>query len=158
MAYNEKLADRLREALMDLPEVEEKKMFRGVTFMVNGKMCISVSGDRLMCRFDPVLHDTVVEKEGVRAMIMKGREYKGFAYVEEEAVKTKKAFDYWVELCLDFNPRAKASPKKKGAVKKKTTIAPKKRPAAPPKKSVPVKKTPVPQKKKAAPKKKAKKK
>jgi len=52
MAYNEKLADRVREALAHLPEVEEKKMFRGVTFMVNGKMCVSVSGDEMMCRFD----------------------------------------------------------------------------------------------------------
>ena len=134
MAYSEKLADRLREALMDLPEVEEKKMFRGVTFMVKEKMCICVSGDRLMCRFDPALHDMVVEKEGVQAMIMNGREYKGFVYVDGEAVKTKKAFDYWVELCLDFNERAKASPKKKKAVAAKKKAIPGKKKAAPAKK------------------------
>ncbi len=113
MAYNEKLADRIREALMHLPKVEEKKMFRGLTFMVNGKMCISVSGDELMCRFDPALQETVVEKRGFRTMVMKGKEYKGFGYISEEGFKSKKDFDYWVELALDFNKRAKASSKKK---------------------------------------------
>ena len=113
MAYNEKLADRIREALQHLPKVEEKKMFRGVTFMVDGKMCVSVSGDEMMCRFDPALQETVAEKNGFRAMIMKGREYKGYGYISEEGIKSKKDFDYWVGLCLDFNKRAKASKKKK---------------------------------------------
>ena len=53
MAYNEKLTDRIRSALAGLPNVEEKKMFRGVTFMVDDKMCISVSGNELMLRLDP---------------------------------------------------------------------------------------------------------
>jgi hypothetical protein len=55
-------------------------MFRGVTFMVNGKMCVSVSGDGMMCRFDPVLQETITEKNGFRTMIMKGKEYKGYGY------------------------------------------------------------------------------
>lgn len=113
MAYNEKLAGRLREALADVPRVEEKKMFRGVTFMVNGKMCISVSGENLMCRFDPALQEEVLGKRGAEPMIMKNREYKGYAYVNPEGFKSKKDFDYWVSLCLDFNKRAKASKKKK---------------------------------------------
>lgn len=113
MAYNEKLADRLREALAHLPKVEEKKMFRGVTFMVNGKMCISVSGDELMCRFDPASHDTIADRDGFRTMIMKGREYKGFCYVAQEAVRTKRNLAFWVNLCLEFNSKAKASKKAK---------------------------------------------
>ena len=48
MAYNEKLVDRIREALAHHPKVEEKKMFRGVTFMVDEKMCVCVSGDEMM--------------------------------------------------------------------------------------------------------------
>ena len=48
MAYNEELADRVREALVDVPNVVEKKMFRGVTFMVNGKMCVSVGDDEIL--------------------------------------------------------------------------------------------------------------
>ena len=113
MAYNEKLVDRIREALAHHPKVEEKKMFRGVTFMVDEKMCVCVSGDEMMCRFDPALQETVAEKNGFRAMIMKGKEYKGYGYVSEEGIKSKKDFDYWISLCLTFNPKAKASKKKK---------------------------------------------
>ncbi len=109
MAYNDKLADRIRAALAHLPDVEEKKMFRGVTFMVDGKMCVSVSGNEIMCRFDSALQETVAEKKGFRTMIMKGREYKGYGYISEEGIKSKKDFDYWVNLCLEFNSRAKAS-------------------------------------------------
>lgn len=111
MAYNEKLAHRIREALQDLPTVEEKKMFRGVTFMVNHKMCVSVSGNEMMCRFDPALQESVADKNGFRTMIMKGREYKGYGYISEEGIKSKKDFDYWIGLALDFNKRAKASKK-----------------------------------------------
>ncbi|MEO6838534.1 MAG: TfoX/Sxy family protein [Ginsengibacter sp.] len=111
MAYNEKLAGKIREALIDVRNIEEKKMFRGVTFMVNGKMCISVSGEELMCRFDPALQEEIIEKKGCRPMIMKGREYKGYCYVNEEGMKTKREFNYWVALALDFNKKAKASKK-----------------------------------------------
>jgi TfoX/Sxy family transcriptional regulator of competence genes len=55
MPYNENLAHRIREALEHLPKVEEKKMFRGLTFIVNDKMCAGVSGDEMMLRFTPLL-------------------------------------------------------------------------------------------------------
>jgi len=111
MAYNEQLADRVREALEDVPNVEEKKMFRGVTFMVNDKMCVSVSNDELMCRIDPALTDEVVEMNGVRPMLMRGKTLKGYVYVAEEAIRTKKDFDYWINLCLAYNPKANKSKK-----------------------------------------------
>ena len=127
MAYNEKLADRIREALMHLPTVEEKKMFRGVTFMVNGKMCVCVSGEEMMCRFDPALYDMLSEKEYFRPMVMKGRVYKGFGYVSPDGIKSKKNFDYWLNHCLDFNTKAKSSKKAvKKAVKKTVKKAAKK--------------------------------
>jgi len=112
MAYNEKLAVKVRTALAHLSKVEEKKMFRGITFMVDGKMCVSVSNDEIMCRIDPELHDAVVKKKGSRPVIMGGREYKGYVYVNEDGVKTKRDFDYWIGLALEFNKRAKASKKK----------------------------------------------
>jgi hypothetical protein len=112
MPYNEKLADRIREALRHLPKVEEKKMFRGVTFMVNDKMCVSVSGDEMMCRFDPALHEVPADKKGFRTMKMKGKEYKGYGYISEDGIKSKKDFDYWIGLALDFNKKAKSSKKK----------------------------------------------
>lgn len=109
MAYNEKLAKRVREALSHLSDVEEKRMFSGVTFMVNGKMCISVGNDRIMCRIDPAIHENVVERKGARTVQMKGRDYKGYVYVNEDGIKTKKDFDFWVGLSLEFNKKAKAS-------------------------------------------------
>jgi hypothetical protein len=112
MPYNEKLADKIREALAGQRKVEEKKMFRGLTFMVNGKMCVSVSGDEMMCRFDPEQQEIAAKKKGFRTMIMRGKLYKGFGYVNGEGIKAKKDFDYWINLCLSFNKVAKSSKKK----------------------------------------------
>ena len=92
-------------------------MFRGITFMVDGKMCVSVSGDELMCRIDPEIYDVAIKKKGVRPMVMKNREYRGYLYVNEEGAESNKDFEYWVNLCLDFNRRAKASPKSRRAKK-----------------------------------------
>jgi hypothetical protein len=111
MAYNSELADRIRGFLASHSnvKVEEKKMFRGLTFMVNGKMCLSVSNDLLMCRFNPSLQDNVEKRKGFQAMIMKGREYKGYCYISAEGYKAKRNFEYWINLCLDFNDKAKSS-------------------------------------------------
>jgi TfoX/Sxy family transcriptional regulator of competence genes len=113
MAYNEKMTNKVRAALAHLPNTEEKKMFRGIAFMVEGKMCISVGDDRMMCRIDPALHDAAIEKNGCRPVEMKGRIYRGYVYISEASMKAKKDFDYWIGMALDFNKKAKASPKKK---------------------------------------------
>jgi TfoX/Sxy family transcriptional regulator of competence genes len=112
MAHNEQLADRIRTALENVQNVEEKKMFSGLTFMVNDKMCISVGPDRIMCRIDPEKHAMLVELNGCRSMTMKGNECIGFVYVDEDVLKTKKQLDYWINLCLEYNPHAKPSKKK----------------------------------------------
>ena len=119
MAYNEKLTNRVREALAGISNVEEKKMFSGITFMVNGKMCISAGNDRIMCRIDPAVHEESIKKKGCRTVVMKGREYKGYVYVNQEAIKSKKDLDYWIGLALDFNKRAKASKPRRAPQKKK---------------------------------------
>ncbi|MGN6638674.1 MAG: TfoX/Sxy family protein [Mucilaginibacter sp.] len=111
MAYDEKLADRVREALMNIPKVEEKKMFRGVTFMVDDKMCISVSGNELMLRLDPELTEQLVEESGTRPMVHGGKHMKGFIYISPERFQHQKDFDHWVKLALDYNPIAKSSKK-----------------------------------------------
>ncbi len=114
MAYDHHLANRVREYLANCKDItiEEKTMFGGLAFMVNGKMCVNVSGDQLMCRFDPQLTRELSERNGFLPMIMKGREYKGYCYVEPIGYKNKKDFDFWLSLCLDFNESAKASRKK----------------------------------------------
>jgi TfoX/Sxy family transcriptional regulator of competence genes len=122
MAYCTKLADRIRTYLDNIPriKVEEKEMFRGLAFLVNGKMCINVSGENLMCRYDPALEEYVAERAGFQPMIMKGKQLRGYCYVNEEGYKSKPNFEYWLKLCLDFNGKAKASKKKKTTVKKKS--------------------------------------
>jgi len=113
MAYNEKLTARIREALANLSNVEEKRMFRGVTFMVNDKMCITAGDNKIMCRIDPSIHEEALKRQGCETVKMKGREYKGYVYVNEEGIKTKKDLDFWIRLALEFNTLAKSSKKKK---------------------------------------------
>ncbi len=113
MANNLLLTNRVRTALTGVRRIKEVRMFSGITFMVNGKMCISVGPHRLMCRIDPAIHKEVVERKGARGVKMRGHEYRGFVYVDEDLVKSKKNLEYWVALCLDFNERAKSSKRKK---------------------------------------------
>jgi TfoX/Sxy family transcriptional regulator of competence genes len=108
MVYNEGLANRVRQALSG-HTVEEKKMFGGVCFMVNGKMCITVGKDRLMCRIDPTLHETAIAKNGVKTVVMRGREYKGYVHVLEDSIKSQRDFDYWINFALEYNETAKSS-------------------------------------------------
>lgn len=103
MAYSKKLAERIRKALSRVPAVEEKKMFGGLAFMVRGKMCLTASSDRMMCRIDPDFHDSAVQKNGCQTVIMRGREYKGWVYVNEENLQTDTDFNYWLDLALEFN-------------------------------------------------------
>lgn len=122
MAYSTKLAERIRTYLGGISKIkiEEKEMFKGLAFLVNGKMCINVSGENLMCRYDPVLEDEVAERTGFQPMIMKGKQLRGYCYVSEDGYKSKVNFEYWLKLCLDFNEKAKASKRKKTSTKKKS--------------------------------------
>lgn len=112
MAYSEKLADRIRERLADLPVVEEKEMMGGLTFMVHDKMCVGIIKDEMMCRIDPELHETVVEMTGCRTMDFTKRPMKGYILIDDSGMRTPEEFEYWIKLALDFNPRARSSKKK----------------------------------------------
>jgi hypothetical protein len=113
MAYSTELADRVRERLSmeNNIDIEEKKMFSGLSFLVNGKMCINISHDNLMCRYDPELEDEVSEKIGFLPMIMKGKQLNGYCYVEPIGFKKADDFEYWIRICLEYNPLAKAAKK-----------------------------------------------
>jgi len=112
MPFNEILSDRIREALINEKDVTEKVMFGGICFMVDGKMCMGVLKDEIMCRVDPELIEELLDMHGCRQMDMKGTPMKGFVLVSEDGFRNQKEFDYWVKLCLDFNPFAIASKKK----------------------------------------------
>jgi TfoX/Sxy family transcriptional regulator of competence genes len=112
MSYNQTLATRVRERIADLPNMLEKEMMGGLVFMYNDKMCLGIIKDELMCRIDPAIHDIQVEKYWCRTMDFTKRPMKGYILVEEAGMRTKKEFDYWIDLALDFNSRAKASKKR----------------------------------------------
>jgi len=113
MAYNQKLALRIRERLAELPNVEEKEMIGGLTFMLNDKMCIGIIKDEMMCRIDPELHDMAITKQGCRTMDFTKRPMKGYVMIDDTGMKTQKQFDYWIGLSLNFNAKAKPSKKRK---------------------------------------------
>ena len=114
MAFNEKLADRVREIIsLTHKNIEEKRMFGGLCFMVNEKMCVGVETSRLMVRFNPEKTDDVMEKEGAMPMDFTNKVMKGFAFVDIEALSTKKKLEYWINLALDYNKLARPSKKKK---------------------------------------------
>ncbi|WAC12930.1 TfoX/Sxy family protein [Dyadobacter pollutisoli] len=113
MAYDEKLANRIREALIDQADVAEKTMFQGLGFMVEDKLCICVRNDVLLCRIGPDAYEAALEMNGVAPMIHNGKMMKGYVFVSPEGYLQKDAFDEWVRQCLIFNKVAKSSKKKK---------------------------------------------
>ena len=105
--YDEQLANRVREALIDEENVTEKSMFQGLCFMVNDKMCVGVRDRELMCRMTPEKAEEELDKGNCREMIHNGKAIKGYIFVDEEGYKNAKDFKRFVNLCLDFNKIAK---------------------------------------------------
>lgn len=113
MAYDEHLADRVRQLFTERHVMaEEKKMMGGLCFMVNDKMCAGIVGETLMARVDPEIYAEVLERPGAREMDFTGRPMRGFVFVEGEGIDSDEDLASWLELCLDYNPRAKQSRKK----------------------------------------------
>ncbi|HEX8549850.1 MAG TPA: TfoX/Sxy family protein [Cytophagaceae bacterium] len=108
MAYDTELAYRIRKYLSRIPliKVHERKMFGGLAFIVNDKMCVNASRENLMCRFDPLQTKELEVRKGFLPMTMKGKKHQGYCYVQPEGFKDEKDFEYWMNLCLKFNERA----------------------------------------------------
>jgi len=114
MAYDELLADRIRSVLKEKQiSCDEKKMMGGLCFMVDDKMCIGIVKNELMARIDPDIYNVALTKKGCKEMNFTGRPMKGFVFVEPEGIDMDKDLEFWVNLCLDYNPRATSSKKKK---------------------------------------------
>jgi len=110
MAYDTKLAERIRGSLSLRKHVEEKEMMGGLSFLYNGKMCVGIIKDEMMCRIDPAIHEVAIEKQGCRTMDFTKRPMKGWVMIDETGMKD---FGYWIGLALDYNKKAKASKNKK---------------------------------------------
>jgi TfoX/Sxy family transcriptional regulator of competence genes len=118
MSINESIANRVRELIAEREKnVEEKKMFGGLCFMVNDKMCVGVELNRIMVRFDPDKTAELMEKDGVTPMDFTQKVMKGYAFVDINVLNTKDKLEYWIKLALDYNKIAKPS-KKRNSTKK----------------------------------------
>lgn len=114
MPYDQYLADRLRNCLSTKKvQFSEKEMMGGIAFMVNDKMCVGIVRDDLMARIGPEPYEEALRRPGCRPMDFTGRPMKGYVFVSPEGMDTEEDLAYWVQLALDFNPKAKASKKKK---------------------------------------------
>jgi hypothetical protein len=95
-------------------------MFGSVGFMVRNHLCVTARPERLMCRIDPALHETALQRDGVETVVMKGRPYPGYVFVAATAVQTKAALDYWIEQSLKYNATLPAASEKKRATRGKS--------------------------------------
>ena len=109
MAYNEFLADRVRQRLQTQGAIEEKKMMGGLIFMVNEKMCVGIDidkrtkQDRLMVRVGKLPYESLLNRKGSRVMDFTGTVMRGFLFIDPEGFDTDEDLDYWIEKALDFN-------------------------------------------------------
>ena len=111
MAYDEALADRIRELLESDRDVREQKMFGGLSFLVNGHMAVAASGKGgVLVRVDPVESDRLVDTTSATLMDMGGRTMRGWLRVDEDSVRTKRQLARWVGLGTTY---ARSLPAKK---------------------------------------------
>jgi TfoX/Sxy family transcriptional regulator of competence genes len=103
MAYDEDLANRIRELVADEPGVTEKKMFGGLAFLIGGNMSVSASGrGGLMLRVDAGETEKLVEDPHCSRMVMRGREMDGWLRVDDDGIKTKRQLARWVKLGVAY--------------------------------------------------------
>lgn len=102
MAYDEALADRVRDTLGARDNVNERKMFGAVAFMVGGNMAVGVIGEDLMVRLDPADAEKALGESHTRPMDFTGKPMKGMVYVDPAGTGTDKDLAAWVEAGADF--------------------------------------------------------
>ena len=102
MAYDEDLADRVREQLSAEPAVTEKAMFGGLAFLLGGNMAVGLSGDELMVRVGPDASDDALARPHARPFDMTGRPMKGWILVAPDGVADERELTAWVARGVDF--------------------------------------------------------
>lgn len=102
MAYDEGVAERLRESFEGMADADEKRMFGGIAFMVNGHMSCGVVSDTLMVRVGPDQYEDALERPYASEMDFTGRPMKGFVYVAPEGIESDEDMTSWVRMSLNF--------------------------------------------------------
>jgi hypothetical protein len=116
MAYDEDLADRIRELIGDDRNLAEKAMFGGLAFLIRGNMAVAASGQGgLLVRVDPAASDALVATTKARAMEMRGKQMQGWLRLSSEDVRTKRQLSKWVEMGTTY---ARSLPAKKPSKKR----------------------------------------
>ena len=99
MAYDEKLAEHVRDLLVGEPDVTEKKMFGGLAFLIGGNMAVAASGQGgLMVRVDPAKSESLMAKTNACFVKMRGRATRGWLRVDIDDLRTKRQLAKWVDL------------------------------------------------------------
>lgn len=116
MKSDSALADRVRAVFSRLGVSHvEKRMMGGLCFMVDDKMCLGVNDDRLMVRMDPEKYEWALKQVDCRAMDFTGRPMRGFVWVDGDGHDLQAQLEQWIDLALEYNPRAKSAKKPAGA-------------------------------------------
>ncbi len=99
VAYDEDLAERIRELIAGEPGVTEKKMFGGLAFLISGNMAVAASGQGgALVRVDPAQSDRLVATTNAQPMEMRGRQMQGWLRVDSDDLRTKRKVAKWVKL------------------------------------------------------------
>jgi len=110
MAYDEELAERIRELVSKEPDLSEKKMFGGLAFLIGGNMAVAASGQGgMMVRVDPAKGDALIATTTARPMEMRGRSMTGWLRVDSDEVRLKRQLVKWVTMGVMY---AKSLPRK----------------------------------------------
>lgn len=102
MAYDEDLADRLRSALSEHPDLAERKMFGGIAFMSAGHMCCGVTGEDAMLRVGPDAYEAALAEPHAREMDFTGKPLRGYVYVAPEGLASDRDLEAWVGKAVRF--------------------------------------------------------
>ena len=106
MAYDEYLSERIEKVLKEknIPH-ELKKMFGGLTFMINGKMSVGIVKNELMARIGPDFYPEALNQPGVRPMDFTGKPMEGYVFVSPEGIDSDEQLEFWVNKCFAFNKK-----------------------------------------------------
>lgn len=102
MAYDEKLAQRVRSLIVENKGISEKKMFGGIAFLLSGKMCCGVLKDDLVVRIGLEDYKCALSKPHVRPMDFTGRPMNGYVYVGQEGIRTARSLRAWLDKSIEF--------------------------------------------------------
>lgn len=115
MSYDQTVAQRVRDVFADGPSVDEKAMFGGLAFMLDGKMCCGIIESDLVLRIGPEQAETALSRAHVRPMDFTGKPMKGYVYVAPAGYRDRRSLESWINMAVQFVSTLSRSPSRKRA-------------------------------------------